>query len=166
MANENHDEQGRFASSGRDKVSAGLRALVKSTSVSGSGAFLQVTAKDASGNEVGRMELQNSGPTFIVRDVTVKDWARGQGHGIAMYEQAISHAKASGAQELTSDKATSVDADRVWQGLVRRGYPAQRAEAVELDKGLNKYYSVKAVQLGNGQTLNLRTGEPVWRLKL
>lgn len=47
---------------------------------------------------------------------------RGQGHGIALYEEIIRLARQAGSPRILSDTVVSPDAARVYESLRRRGY--------------------------------------------
>lgn len=111
--------------------------------------------------KTGSLEAQRTDDNLQVRESFVKVDARGTGEGQRLYRSLFEYAETQGLT-VTSSHAVSADADRVWAALVRKGYPAERSEHVELDESLNKFYVVRPFTVA-GTTVMFRTGDPVWR---
>ena len=115
-------------------------------------------------SDVGSLEITRRGDHYVVQEAHVQPEHQGKGEGVKLYKQALAFAEKQGL-DLHSSHAVSISADRVWQSLKRQGVPVTRAEDVELDESLQKYYAVKDLQIGS-QILKVRSGEPIWRTSL
>lgn len=76
------------------------------------------------------------GDAWIIRASGLPTEYRGQGLGVAMYEEAVQAAGAAG-KRLESDTTVSAQAAQVWDALKRRGYPVERDAAAVLEDGPN-----------------------------
>lgn len=150
------DAEGQFTTKEKD-----ARGSVE---ISESNGWVKIEAKNGAGAKVGQMDLSfnEASNSYQIRESHVNADAQGQGFGQMLYRNAIDFAVAKG-KGLHSDTAVSASADRVWQKLKDQGFPVERHPEVELDEGLNKFYSLKVLEAG-GMRIPMRSGVPVWRM--
>ena len=106
----------------------------------------------------GSLYAAKKGRTLHVITVDLPESARGSGHGIAMYEALFDYAKKNGLS-VVSDSTVEAPAARVWEAMVRRGYPVVRHPSAVIAshtdgdfwyvKGGNVEVPVFSVALGN-----------------
>jgi GNAT superfamily N-acetyltransferase len=92
-------------------------------SAQGSGDYRNLSMYGEGEDAIGYMEYKprNDG-SWMVRYTSVDPLVRGQGNGVALYEELIRRARASGATRIVSDAHVSDDAQNVYAALRRRGY--------------------------------------------
>lgn len=74
-----------------------------------------------------------------VDNAVVEPHLRGQGRGVALYEELINRARAAGVPEIISDTEVTEDALNVYRALQRRGYDVEIAPDAHIPRGSDRY---------------------------
>lgn len=83
------------------------------------------------GKLLGNALIDEDGPALTIRGVELDSGARGQGIGMAVYQQILDRAFREG-KTLASDSEVTTDAARVYDAIERRGYTVKRNPAAKL----------------------------------
>jgi GNAT superfamily N-acetyltransferase len=87
--------------------------------------------KAPDGRLLGNALIDEDGPALTVRGVELEAGSRGQGLGMAVYQQILDRAFGEG-KTLNSDSEVTTDAARVYDAIERRGYTVERNPAAVL----------------------------------
>jgi GNAT superfamily N-acetyltransferase len=91
--------------------------------------FYEIKGPD--GKLLGNALIDEDGPALTIRGVELDSGSRGQGIGMAVYQQILDRAFREG-KTLASDSEVTTDAARVYDAIERRGYTVKRNPAAVL----------------------------------
>jgi GNAT superfamily N-acetyltransferase len=91
--------------------------------------FYEIKGPD--GKLLGNALIDEDGPALTIRGVELDSGSRGQGIGMAVYQQILDRAFLEG-KTLASDSEVTTDAARVYDAIERRGYTVKRNPAAVL----------------------------------
>src|SRR5690606_28277960 len=88
-----------------------------------------ITGRDAEGNEIAHMQVEDRGDVLQIRLAAVNESRRGEGIGQQLIQEAWKLAQEEG-KPLVSDRAVSLMQLRVYEALKRRGWTIEYTPTV------------------------------------